>query len=134
MSQIRHLACRQEAVRIACRFIYNPCITIMFSPTTVYKSTDQADRVLLDFSKAFDRIDHHILIQKMERMAIDPILISWVRNFLTGRKQRVRIGKFLSRFEPVNGGVPQGTVLSPILFMTMTNDLLVDWEDKWKCR
>ena len=51
----------------------------------------------------------------MEEMAIDPVLIEWVKQFLTGRK-RVKIGKYTSNFEPVNGGVPQRTVLGPILF------------------
>ena len=66
----------------------------------------------------------------MDEMAIDPVLIAWVKQFLTGRKQRVKIGKYTSSFETVNGVVPQGTVLGPILFMNMINVLLADWDDR----
>ena len=47
---------------------------------------------LLDFSKAFDRIDHNILLIKLMTMDVHPVLINWIANFLTGRKQRTRVG------------------------------------------
>ena len=85
----------------------------------LYKVTDQRDQcvrvLLLDFSKAFDRKDHNNLLRKMKDMAIDPTLIEWVRSFLSNRKQRVRTGNSTSSYQQVNSGVPQGTVLGPIL-------------------
>ncbi len=79
---------------------------------------------------AFDRINDNILLTKMKDMAIDHTLIEWVRSFLTNRRQRVRVGNSTSNYQHVSGGVPQGTVLGPILFMI--NDLLKEWESRWK--
>ena len=80
-----------------------------------------------DFSKGFDLIDHSILMQELVDFVVHPVLLSWIAAFLTSRKQAVRIGRTLSDWLTLKGGVPQGTKLGVILFTVMTNKLLSDW-------
>lgn len=81
------------------------------------------DVVYLDFAKAFDRVDHGILLHKLRAMGITGKLGVWLHGFLTRRKQAVAVDGFKSQQEEVISGVPQGSVLGPMLFLVLMADI-----------
>ena len=81
------------------------------------------DVVYLDFSKAFDKVDHGILLHKCRQMGITGKLGVWLHSFLTGREQRVAAAGEVSQLSAVISGVPQGSVLGPLLFLIHISDI-----------
>ena len=79
--------------------------------------------VFLDLQKAFDTVNHKILLQKLEHYGIRGSVLSWFQSYLTGRSQHVFINGHVSTTLPIICGVLQGSVLGPLLFLIYINDL-----------
>ena len=80
--------------------------------------------ISLDISKAFDRVWYKSLLAKLPMFGLHHTLINWIGSFLSDRSIAVRVDGFLSNLHSINAGVPQGSVISPVLFILFINDLL----------
>ena len=103
---------------------------------TLLKGLDQRSTAaclcLFDFSKAFDRVCHTTVIQKLHELGTRPALLTWICSFLTSRKQVVKCSGDISNTTELTCGLPQGTLLGPLLFLVLVNDALITETNRWK--
>ena len=103
------------------------CDTQLFEfVTDIHKNLHlraETHAIFIDFSKAFDKVPHQRLLLKLRSLQNNETLINWIANFLSNRTQYVTLNNSCSSSIVVKSGVPQGTVLGPLLFLIYVNDL-----------
>ena len=104
--------------------------TAVLSSTNKWRSSTLKNKhmgvLLFDLSAAYDTLDPKILIDKARKSGFDDLALAWLKSYLTGRKQRVKVGNELSEEKELTHGIPQGSCISCMLFLLYTGDV-VKW-------
>ena len=96
-----------------------------------YDKKQIIDLILFDFSKAFDVVHHRTLLKKLYEIGIRGRLLEWIKSFLCGRAMQVKVDGAASGSKDVLSGVPQGSVLGPLLFIIFINHITADLNSKY---
>ena len=126
MTHLTHneLLCSNQHGFVPKRSTLSQHIEIVNMLTDCRERKTSMDTIFLDFSKAFDRVSHSKLMHVLSFYKLDPNVLNWIKQFLHNRKQRTVVNGRTSEYQSISSGVPQGTVLGPLLFSLYLNSLL----------